>query len=86
MVHSFALGGDALNGKVEDGRYFLWKNFRQGTEAPYQEVSRLQYTANYVHGVTIMIFSLPCMIAIWRVVSPTIKQIQAAAAKKQNKS
>src|SRR5256885_10406915 len=69
MLHSFAVGGDAFNGKVEDGRYFLWKRSQSRTDAaPYVEVSKARYRASYIHGLATMIFIIPAGIGICRIV------------------
>jgi len=79
LLHSFAIGGDAFNGKVDGGRYFLWKTSRSETDAtPYVEVSRARYRASYIHGLATMILMIPAGIGICRIVLPAIKQIQSA--------
>ena len=79
LLHSFAIGGDAFNGKVEDGHYFLWQTSRsQGMAAPYLEVSKQRYTANYIHAVATMILVVPAGIGIWRIVWPAAKQMRGA--------
>lgn len=78
MLHSFAIGGDAFDGKVEDGKYFLLKTSRfEADKTPYLEVSRGQYRANYIHGLATMIVFIPCAIGICRIVFPAIKQIRS---------
>ena len=70
ILHSFAIGGDAVNGKVEAGRYYLWKTVRSEADAtPYLEVSKPRYTANYIHAVATMILVVPTFIAMWRIVA-----------------
>ena len=78
MLHSFAIGGDAFNGKVEDGRYFLRKVLRSNTDGtPFVEVTKAQYGANYIHGLTTMILIIPCGIGICRIVLPAVKQLRS---------
>ena len=77
VLHSLAIGGDALNGKEEDGRYFLRKvSQSEADKTPYKEVSRAQYRANYVHGLALMILFVPCAVGICRIVLPALKQIR----------
>jgi hypothetical protein len=79
LLHSFAIGGDAFNGKVENGHYFLWRTSRpEGMAAPYLEVSKRRYTANYIHAVATMIFVVPAGIGIWRIAWPAAKQMRGA--------
>jgi hypothetical protein len=47
---SLAIGGDALNGKVEQGRYFLW-----GRHQAYLETTRQVYWFSKVHGFSVFI-------------------------------
>ena len=69
LLHLFAIGGDAVNGKVEAGRYYLWKTIRSDAEATrYLEVSKPRYAANYIHAVATMILVVPTFIAMWRIV------------------
>lgn len=45
-------GGDAVNGHIENGQYFLRDHGK------VVEVSRAVYTYSYVHAVTVMITTL----------------------------
>jgi hypothetical protein len=83
LLHSLAIGGDALNGKVENGRYFLWRTSRSGDTSPYLEVARQRYTANYVHAVATIIFVVPAGISMWRIVWPAMKQMRNENATKK---
>ena len=49
VVASLALGGDALNGKVEDGRHYL------GNHGRYTEVSPSVWRYSRIHARSIMI-------------------------------
>ena len=49
---ALAIGGDALNGKVEQGRYFLW-----GRHQTYLETTRQVYWYSKLHGFSV--FLLP---------------------------
>jgi hypothetical protein len=84
LLHSLAIGGDALNGKLENGHYFLWRVSRpEGAAARYLEVSKSRYTANYIHAVATMLLMVPAGIAIWRIVWPAAKQMQVARGPNQ---
>lgn len=43
------VGGDAFNGKIQEGRYFL------GYRGTYTEVGRFAYNCSYVHDLSIFI-------------------------------
>jgi hypothetical protein len=79
MAHALADGGDAFNGKIENGRYFLRQIFH--TEAtPYLEVRQGRYQANYVHAVATMVLFIPAAIGICRIVLPVLKQARNTSA------
>jgi hypothetical protein len=79
MVHSFADGGDAFNGKIENGHYFLRQNSHTDV-TPYLEVSLGRYQANYIHAVATMVLFIPAAIGICRIVLPVLKQAQHTSA------
>src|SRR5690349_5783448 len=75
MVHSLADGGDAFNGKIENGRYFLRRNSHSASDAtPYLEVTQGRYQANYLHAVATMVLFIPAAVGICRIVLPALKQ------------
>jgi hypothetical protein len=77
MIHSLIIGGDAQNGKVEDGKYYVFKLVRQaGEESRYTQVSKARYMANYVHGTVLIVLFIPAFIGTWRVVNCAGRQIQ----------
>jgi hypothetical protein len=54
------LGGDAANGKIEHGRYFL------GNRGHYHEVSAGVYYASLLHVLSLLITHPLGMFATWR--------------------
>jgi hypothetical protein len=40
---SFCIGGDAVNGKIENGKYYVWGYRHQGGVKGFTEVSRAVY-------------------------------------------
>jgi hypothetical protein len=48
-IETMVLGGDALNGKVEDGRYYL------KLKGKYTEVSRSVWNYSYAHAVSVCV-------------------------------
>lgn len=86
LLHSFAIGGDAFNGKVENGHYFLWRISRpEGMAAPYLEVSKQRYTASYIHSFATMVLFVPAFIGTWRIVWPAVKQMRGTGETNQNR-
>jgi hypothetical protein len=51
VAGAFFLGGEALNGRVDDGRYYL-SNLSDG--GPTVEVSHAVWVYSYVHGVSVI--------------------------------
>ena len=49
MIASLALGGDAVNGKIEGGRHYL------GNHGQYTEVSSGVWQYSRIHGRSIMV-------------------------------
>jgi hypothetical protein len=76
VVHCLVIGGDALNGKGEDGSFFLLNYHRSpGRESRYVEVSGRCYRANYVHGVVMFLMVAPAGIGTWRMISAAGREI-----------
>ena len=48
----FSIGGDALNGKVEDGHYYLWKINHRYTK--YVETTPTLWRFNRVHALSMI--------------------------------
>ena len=78
-AHELLAGGDALNGKVEGGKYFLrgWRQPVAG-ETTYIEVSKARYRGIYVHSIAMLVFSVPAVIGMTRVIRAATRGIQAA--------
>ncbi len=53
LVGAFYFGGDAWNGKVEAGRYFLW-GYHNGTKG-YIEVTKAVFDYSKWHVYSVMI-------------------------------
>ena len=54
MGASFYLGGDAINGYVRAGHYFLGMH----SNGPFTDVSRAIFTYSLWHGFSVIVFGL----------------------------
>ena len=61
LIAASYLGGDAVNGKIEDGRYYLWGPYH-GTKA-YHEVSQAVFSFSRLHTYSLFIL-WPLMFAL----------------------
>jgi len=75
VAHSLAIGGDALNGKAEAGRYYLWTYGASGEDGTrYTEVSKARYSANCFHSVAMILIAVPAVAGTLRVLSAVRRQ------------
>jgi hypothetical protein len=54
LIATSYLGGDAVNGKIEGGRYYLWGLYH-GTKT-YHEVSQAVFTFSRLHTYSLLFF------------------------------
>jgi|SRR6266568_33771 len=59
LAGAFYLGGDAVNGKIEAGRYYVW-GYHHGTKG-YAEVSHVAFDYSKWHAYSVMV-TWPLMI------------------------
>jgi len=53
VIYAF-IGGDAANGKIDNGRYYVRGHFlRHGTEGQLTEVSASIWAYSYIHSISI---------------------------------
>ncbi len=74
--HSLYLGGEAINGRIENGHYFVANHGR------LTEVTEVQFTANKLHGLSVLVLFgiglLANLIVFWAgkasatILSPTL--------------
>jgi hypothetical protein len=67
MFVSLYVGGDAYNGKIEDGRYYLKSVRSKGSPAPepYKEVSGAIFRFSWLHAYTVFVTFPLGLLAAW---------------------
>ena len=78
VIHTLAIGGDAINGKTESDSYYLWSAHRsENGTSEFIQVSKARFVANYIHGVATIILALPAFMAVWRIVGLARRQMRS---------
>lgn len=66
------IGGDAINGGIEEGRYYLRGHFLRGLQGERTEVSQATWLYSGVHSLTIPLTGAGILLALFILARPHI--------------